>query len=206
MAMRARIFAMLILAACVPARGQQGPPPGPERDRQVISVGVMGGDRKVHQVSISVPAPPAPDDEDEGQPRPRPVVRIDIQNAVLEPESFDRWLFGDEASGRAPQRHLEDLLRIKIESVAARRRMTGAQREKLRLAGRGDIKRFFDQVEGRRKDFEKERRSFRSGLAALRRLDAMAPLYHDGPFGDGSLFAKMLRRIEEEWKAGATSG
>lgn len=204
--MRNRLFAMLILASWGPAMAQQGLPPVRPQDRQVITLNVMGGDRQVRQISISVPAPPAPDDEDDEHPRPRPVGRININNAVVEPESFDHWLFGDEPSERARQRHLNELLRIKIEALAARHRLNGAQREKLRLAGRGDIKRFFDQVEERRRAFEKERQNFRSGLAALRRLDAMVQIYHDGPFGDGSLFAKMLRRIDDEGRVGATSG
>ena len=204
--MRNRLFALLILASWAPARGQQGPPLEPPRDRQIISVGVMGGDRQVRRISVSVPAPPAPDDQDEERPRPRPAARLNINNAVLEPESFDQWLFGDEGSDRLRQRHLDDLLRIKIDNAARRHRLSGAQREKLRLAGRGDIKRFFDQVAEQRRAFEKERQTFRTGLAALRRLDALVPIYHDGPFDDGSLFAKTLRRIDDEQKVGATSG
>lgn len=204
--MRNRLFVLLVLISSARASGQQDPPAAPARDRQVMTVGVMGGDRKVRRISVSVPAPPAPDDEDEEIPRPRPVVRLNINNAVLEPESFDQWLFGEEPTERARRRRLDDLLRIQIDIVAKRHRLTGAEREKLRLAGRGDIKRFFDRVEEQRRAFEKERQSFRTGLAALRRLDVLVPIYHDGPFGDGSLFAKTLRRIEDERKAGATSG
>jgi hypothetical protein len=117
-------------------------------------------------------------------------------------ENLDRWQFADEASERTRQRHVEDILRAKIEAAARKHRLDARQRAKLRVAGRGDIKRFFDQVEDRRRDFEKERRSFRSGLAALRRLDPLTPIYQQGPFGDDSLFAKTLHRINEDQKAG----
>jgi hypothetical protein len=80
--------------------------------------------------------------------------------------------------------------------------LTRAQRAKLLLAGRGDIKRFFDQVEDRRREFETERRVYRNGLAALNRLEPYRQVFEDGPFGDGSLFAKTLQRIHDEQVAG----
>jgi hypothetical protein len=51
-------------------------------------------------------------------------------------------------------------------------------------------------------DFEVQRQSFRTGHAALLRLEPLSRIYRDGPFGDGSLFAKTLRRINGEQKAG----
>ena len=51
-------------------------------------------------------------------------------------------------------------------------------------------------------NFEKDRQHFRSGLTALQRVDPLAQLYKDGPFGEGSLFAKTLRKIEDEQNAG----
>ena len=75
-------------------------------------------------------------------------------------------------------------------------------RAKLRLAGRGDIKRFFDEVQRRRDDFESDRKTFKTGLPALRRLDELSPTYRHGPFGVGSLFAKTLQKINNDQKAG----
>ena len=59
---------------------------------------------------------------------------------------------------------LNDLLRGKVESAAQEGKLTRAQQAKLLLAGKGDIKRFFDQVEERRAEFEKERKTFRPDL------------------------------------------
>lgn len=124
---------------------------------------------------------------------PRPVGRIDLNAAVVDPENFDRWLFGDEQSDGERKRHLENLLRARIEVVVW---LTESQRSKLRLAGRGDIKRFFDEVEDRRSRFEIDRRRFKTGRAALMQLDRLSQTYEKGPFGDGSLFAKTLQRIQ----------
>jgi hypothetical protein len=79
--------------------------------------------------------------------------------------------------------------------------LTESKRAKLRLAGRGDIKRFFDQVEDRRQQFETDRQSFRTGLADLQRLEPLTQVYRDGPFGDGSLSAKTLSRFHNDQEA-----
>jgi hypothetical protein len=64
--------------------------------------------------------------------------------------------------------------------------------------GKGDIKRFFDQVEDHRARFEIARRSFQTGLAALQRLEDLSQTFRTGPFGEGSLFARALRKIEDD--------
>ena len=43
---------------------------------------------------------------------------------------------------------------MRIDAV---NRLTPGQRQKLELAGRGDIKHFFDQVEAKRREFEEVR-------------------------------------------------
>jgi hypothetical protein len=52
-------------------------------------------------------------------------------------------------------------------------------------------------VEERRAEFEKERKTFQAGFAALRRLEPLSKVYQEGPFGDGSLYAKTLRKIRD---------
>lgn len=191
------LFAMLILTSCAQVDGGQRPLRKPPRDKGTVSVVVMnGGNREIRRITFSLPAPPAPDDEDDEQ-RPVQPVKLDVKTAMIEPENFDRWLFEDEVSERGRYRHLEDILKAKIEDAAREHTLTEPRQAKLRLAGKGDIKRFFDEVEGKRSDFEKDRQTFRAGLAALRRLDPLARIYQDGPFGSGSLFAKTLRRIDD---------
>jgi hypothetical protein len=118
---------------------------------------------------------------------------------VVARENFDRWLFDDDTGDEVSRgRHLERLLQTRVDAATREHKLTPAQRAKLHLAGRGDIKRFFDQVEDRRREFETERRVYRNGLAALRRLEPLGQVFRDGPFGDSSLFAKTLQRINDE--------
>jgi hypothetical protein len=131
--------------------------------------------------------------------------RIDLKTTVVERANFDRWLFDDGRSEQGRQRHLEDILDAKVEIAGLVYKLNGPQREKLRVAGRGDIKRFFDQVADRRREFEIERRSFQTGRAALARLAPLSQTYQLGPFGAGSLFTKTLRKINDEREDGQPS-
>ena len=67
------------------------------------------------------------------------------------PENFDRWIFGEGLGEERRRQALEDRLVGRIEAEARRYDLTIPQRDKLRLAGMGDIKRFFDRVEERRR-------------------------------------------------------
>ena len=127
---------------------------------------------------------------------------FNIQTAVLEPENFDRWLFADGLSEEGRQKRLDEILHARVEAAARTHRLSELQRAKLLHAGKGDIKRFFEAVEQGRHQFEIDRRNFNSGYRTLRNLDSLSQLYRDGPFGDGTLYAKMLRRIVSDSKAG----
>ncbi len=194
---------MLLLSSPAQVNGERRPIPEPPRDRIEVGVQVLSsGGRQVRRIIISMPAPPAPADEEEDQRPARPALHFNLNSAVLEPENFDRWLFDDDRDQGDRQRHLDGILRAKVAATAREHRLTDVQRAKLRLAGSGDIKRFFDVVRDRRRSFETDRQSFRTGRAALNRLESLTQLYQEGPFGDGSLFAKTLRKINDEHEVG----
>lgn len=196
-----QLFALMLLASWTQQREDQRAFPVAPRDRRIVRV-MVGGNRQVREITLAPPAPAAPVDEDDDPQPAQPVVRPNLMAMALERENFDRWLFDDGRSEEERQRHLEVILQFKIKLAASAHRLTETQRAKLRLAGRGDIKRFFDQVEERRIAFEVARKSLRTGVAALQHLDDLSQVYRDGPFGDGSLFAKTLRRINDDRRAG----
>jgi hypothetical protein len=196
------LFATLVLISWAQARGNETPRaktgalPEPPRVRRTAQV-LVGG--KINAIILEIPAPLAPADEEEDLPAARRPMRLDINTintAWLAADNFDRWLFADSRLPKeVQQRWLEHVLQRKIEVTAWEQKLSVPQQAKLRLAGRGDIKRFFDEVEDRRSDFEKDRRNYKSGLAALRRLEPLELTYLGGPFNDGSLFAKTLGKI-----------
>jgi hypothetical protein len=202
--MREHLFAMLILASWAQVKGDERAVRQPPARGAVVNVMVGGDNQRLQQITVSMPAPPAPASEDDDEPPAPPIRRININAAVVDRENFDRWLFADERTQKERWRHLEEILDAKIllADLEPKLTLTVEQRAKLRVAGRGDIKRFFDQVEDRRREFEMDRQNFKNGLAALRRLDSLSRVYQAGPFGDGSLFAKTLHRISDDQKAG----
>ena len=76
---------------------------------------------------------------------------------VVAEETFDRWLFGSTGDADSGRAYLESLLQRKVEDVNQVRELSLAQRKKLVLAGRGDIKRLFDRIEDERKEFRRIR-------------------------------------------------
>jgi hypothetical protein len=197
-----QLLAILVLTHWSQANRDERPradPPG--RIIVVRTSTLIGNTRQIRELTLLIPAPPDLDDEDE-EPRLRqPRVPINLNTAVLQTENFDRWMFADAPSEADRRKHLEDALEAQIDRAALHHKLTAPQRAKLRLAGRGDIKRFFDQVEERRAQFELARKSYKAGRAALLQLAPLTQVYQEGPFGDGSLFAKTLRKIGDGHKA-----
>jgi hypothetical protein len=196
--MQTQIVAILILTSLPQLRGDERPRPEPPRVWPVTTLHFRTGD-EMHELTIEMPPPADPGDD---PPPARAVMIFNLNTAMLDRDNFDRWLFPRELSERARQDHLKGVLDARIAVVASANKLTDPERAKLRLAGRGDIKRFFDEVQNRKDDFEIDRKTFKSGLAALRRLDELSPTYKEGPFGPGSLFAKTLHKINNDRKTG----
>jgi hypothetical protein len=116
-----------------------------------------------------------------------------MRQRVVNDQQIERWVFGGtgivEGRRRAEARLREDVKRV--DRICG---LTHAQREKLTLAGRGDIKRYFDRV-------EEIRQTFRRGPIDAMELRALSmelrfASLDAGPylFGSDSLFAKCIRR------------
>jgi len=121
---------------------------------------------------------------DEAVPRPHPIVVSDQQ--------FDRWVFGVFGADGFRRRaelsltsHLNDVDRICP--------LTAVQKNKLLLAGRGDIKRYFDHVEEARIKIH-DQSIDRVELQAVRQeFQPHAPNSRPELFGVKSLFSKSLK-------------
>jgi hypothetical protein len=161
-------------------------------------------------LEAAAPSPPDEAVDLDGPPdvRPpqQPEVRPNLPNSVLKRENFDRWVFSDGVFEVGPRQHLDALVRQRIESFSRTHALTAAQEAKLRLAGQGDIKRFLDRVEARRREFEAARMDLNLGMQFLATLGPLRQEFEEGPFGDGSLFAKTLRKIENDARAARPSG
>ncbi len=117
---------------------------------------------------------------------------------ALAAENFDLWVFEVDEDDRARRAHLTALLAERIESVGRPRQLDAGQVGKLRLAGSGDIQRLFDRTARARADFEVVRRDPAAGRRLLVRLEGLAREHRTGPFEGNSLFAKTLRKIDDD--------
>jgi Leucine-rich repeat (LRR) protein len=109
---------------------------------------------------------------------------------------FEGAVFGSRGALRARQQ-VELALEKKIGALDAISGLTDTQRQKLRLAGHGDIKRLFGQIKEAKarlgdisdNDVENERFSImQQGVPFSNRL-------RSGPFDEGSLYAKTMLKI-----------
>ena len=151
--MQGQLFALVVLTSSFQVKKEWRPVAAPSPPSRAINIGVRAGrNGQVRKISIVMPAPPAPveEEEEEEQPPPPPMVPFNLDTAVVQSENFDRWLFDDVRSESEHRRHLDEILQGKVEIACRKHKLTGSQRAKLRLAGTGDIKRFFDRVRSER--------------------------------------------------------
>jgi hypothetical protein len=133
----------------------------------------------------------AQDDEDE------PAVVAPVQQFVMADENFDQWIFGarNAATGRS---RLDSLLALQIEDVDRTCGLTESQKKKLLLAGRGDLKRFFDRIEDKRKKFQLVKNDQNKVNEVIQEIQPLQLTLNSGPFGEGSIFFKTLEKTLDE--------
>src|SRR5262245_29289717 len=132
--------------------------------------------------------------QSEGQPRQHTEPDSELLDARQ--QAFDNALLGEGLNAKAARRLLEGRLTEKVAIVDRFCRLTSAQTQRLHLAGRGDIKRFFDRIDSLRSTFQ-ERPEDENDRAWADRLKVEAGAFrralNSGAFEEGSLFAKILR-------------
>ncbi|MGE5191319.1 MAG: hypothetical protein ACM3U2_02385, partial [Deltaproteobacteria bacterium] len=85
-----------------------------------------------------------------------------------------------------------------VDELTGNYGLTAAQKQKLQLAGRGDIKRMFDRIEDSRRRLQAQVVQDIEGVQRLcvqmsQESSALRAGIRKGPFGEGSLFAKTLK-------------
>jgi hypothetical protein len=110
---------------------------------------------------------------------------------VVNDAVFNRLVFGNQQPTAVRDR-LKRILTLKIAYVDRLCGISQAQREILELAGKGDIKRWFDVIEDHRqgavRQYDQE-----EYVKVMQQLQTLQRGVGDDAFGDGSLFSKVLR-------------
>lgn len=122
-----------------------------------------------------------------------------VQVAFEMPEQvFDQWVFqgnGTAASGRTK---LDNHLKLRLEDIDRACRLTPAQKNKLQLAGRGDVKRLFDRLEEIRAKFMELRKDQNKIGQVFQDIQPLQTAFNSGAFGDGSFFRKSLKHTLDQ--------
>src|ERR1700722_9431836 len=127
---------------------------------------------------------------------PQAGVILDTPTHVFADE-FDQLVLGDRAARLAATPRLRDLLAKRLAAVDRVCHLSEAQKQKLTLAGRGDLKRLDDRVETQRRQFIEDRANgmLDKEHAATPQIAALHDAMTTGPFAEGSLFEKTLRTV-----------
>ena len=114
---------------------------------------------------------------------------------ILTDDQFDQWVFGAPRNSRAGRNKLDSLLTLEVDEVANTCALSELQKKKLVLAGRGDIKRFFDKVEEKRKKFDKVKTDQNKLGEIYQELVPLQVTLNSGLFSDDSFYAKTLKKL-----------
>jgi hypothetical protein len=126
-------------------------------------------------------------DDDEPE-EPVEVRRVVARNDRL----FDQLVFGN-SNPTIFREQFDSLLTREIVSIDETYGLNEDQKRKLRLAGRGDIKRYFDHLAEKREEFERIKNDNVKVVNFRRQLNGIRLGARMEPFGDGSLFSKTIK-------------
>lgn len=104
-------------------------------------------------------------------------------------EQFEQWVFRQHGNAAEARKRLNSQLRTQLGTIDRMCNLTDAQKEKLQLAGRGDIKRFFDRYETVKRKYQSIEPDMQN-LQQDTRLLQMA--LQGGLFQEDSLLLKAL--------------
>jgi hypothetical protein len=126
--------------------------------------------------------------ENEAPQRMQPVF-------MLNDDQFDQWVFGGPRNSGAGRNKLDTLLTLQVDEVSRACGLSELQKKKLLLAGHGDIKRFFDRVDEKRRKFDKVKNDQNKIGEIYQELQPLQMALNSGLFSEGSIFSKTLKKI-----------
>jgi hypothetical protein len=107
-------------------------------------------------------------------------------------EQVDNWVFGRVGGAAFARTRFDAALTLRIDDLQRACGLTDAQSKKLRLAGRGDIKRVFDRVEELKRTFQRSYLDPNNNIWQV--IQPLRVEVNGGPFGDGSIFQKTIKK------------
>jgi hypothetical protein len=111
---------------------------------------------------------------------------------TINPEQVDQWVFSRWGGVAAARDRLDANLALRIDDLDRACSVTDAQKKKLKLAGLGDMKRYFDRVEDLKRKYVRNANAPNNNI-----WQEMQPLQMElntGFFGEDSIFVKAIKK------------
>jgi hypothetical protein len=140
----------------------------------------------------AAPARAQDDDDIEEDAPPQNGVVVQREVFVLNEMQFNHWLYNNGEGDDVARTKLRTHLTLQIDELARACRLTDAQREKLRLAGQGDLARFFGRVAIKRKELQDKEYDQNKINDIFQQLRPLQTAYNAGILEENSLFAKTI--------------
>lgn len=127
------------------------------------------------------------DDEDENRDG------VQVQRFVFTDQQFDQLAFGTKRNASAARQAIESQLTAEIQALDQACSLTAVQRNKLRLAGVGDMTHWFHNIDQLRDKYRASRMDRQAYMELAHGLQSFRQNMESGYFGPNSMFRKTLR-------------
>ncbi len=135
----------------------------------------------------------AQDDLDDDDPvQANAAGMVFIQQRQPGVEQFEQWVFNQMGGAGIARNRLNAALELHIDEINRFCGITEAQKRKLQLAGRGDIKRFFDRVDDAKRRYLLVMNDQNHNI--WEDVQPLQTTLNGGIFGDDSIFAKTVKK------------
>ena len=137
-------------------------------------------------------------------PQAKAALGLRARMEVMQPQAFgapaapaqliDRMIFQPDQTPDAARQRLETSLSNEVDEIDRTCTLSPAQKHKLFLTGRGDIKRFFDRCEALRKKYVASENDGRNDIEINEDINSLQMTLGSGLFQGNSLLHKALPR------------
>lgn len=115
-----------------------------------------------------------------------------VHRPIYTEQMFNQWVFGNTGGINEGRKHIDAGLKLQMGYLERVCTLTPEQREKLHLAGEGDLKRFFDRYEKSREHFNAIKGDQNKLGEVFQEIQPLQMSFKSGIFGEGSIFAKSV--------------
>lgn len=128
-----------------------------------------------------------------GDEPPQPFVLGELNLPGWAANQMDFWLYGSGMNADSARAKLETILDVQIADIDQSCGLSGLQKKKLRLAGHGDVKRYFDRVAETKSAFDRVKGDAAKVIEIAQGIESLSAVAAAAPFGEGTMFAKALK-------------